>query len=265
MVPTAQKEAYNGESIYAGVKNYLAESHFRDPASHEYKTWFDLVTVDDFWNWHERLLIPRLLGEEKVQAVGAVQGSVVRLLQHNVLVVPPRMTFIRAKHRPCGLDERLAEFAHNCTHELFLDGLVGEKDTSSWTLTPYMPEEEAAGNSSLRMGVVRDAEGAGAASDLRLPVTLEFEERSVPWPLQEFGYYMSFPRGAAAAHALLADLKSAGAIEAAVKWYRLDFVTFNSNLGVFSYVKFTLELSNTGRLQPRFGLTNIDAAPYQWW
>jgi hypothetical protein len=25
--------------------------------------------------------------------------------------------------------------------------------------------------------------------------------------------------------------------QAAVKWYRLDFVTFNSNLGVFSYVK----------------------------
>jgi hypothetical protein len=107
--PSAQKEAYNSESIYAGVKNYLAESSFRDPASHEYKTWLDIVTVDDFWNWHDLLLIPRVLGEEKVQAGGTVQGSsnqMSRLLQHNVLVVPLRMTFVRAKYRPCDLEER---------------------------------------------------------------------------------------------------------------------------------------------------------------
>jgi len=39
----------------------------------------------------------------------------------------------------------------------------------------------------------------------------------------------------------------AGAIDPYVKWYRLDFVTFNSNVGLFSYVRFSLELSNTGR------------------
>jgi hypothetical protein len=164
----AQRDAYNCESIYAGVREYLAEATFRDPASHEYKSWFDIVTVDDFWNWHQLLLVPRLLGqtasydeyaavfsdrfslealkpmfdgmdlnndgfvswqelsrglestpgaqallelpdlEARTQRLygGAVVGSRQRLLEHNVLVSPPRMTFIRAKHRPCDLEQR---------------------------------------------------------------------------------------------------------------------------------------------------------------
>ena len=32
--------------------------------------------------------------------------------------------------------DRYADFARDCTHELFLEGLLGEKNTSSWTLAP---------------------------------------------------------------------------------------------------------------------------------
>lgn len=42
----------------------------------------------------------------------------------------------------------------------------------------------------------------------------------------------------------------AGTVDAYVKWYRLDFVTFNSNVGLFSYARFTAELSSTGRSWP---------------
>ena len=100
-------------------------------------------------------------------------------------------------------------------------------------------------------------------TNFRLPETLSFQEIPVPWPLQEFGYYVPFPRDQAQALQQLLSLKSARFIDPAAKWFRLDFTTFNPNVGMFSYFEFTAEFSNTGFVSTFFSNTNIDAAPYQ--
>ena len=46
-------------------------------------------------------------------------------------------------------------------------------------------------------------------TNFRLPETLSFQEIPVPWPLQEFGYYVPFPRDQAQALQQLLSLKSA--------------------------------------------------------
>ena len=58
-----QREGYVGQSAQASMSNELVTSTFRDPSSLEHKTWPELVTVDDFWNWHLLNLLPRVLVE----------------------------------------------------------------------------------------------------------------------------------------------------------------------------------------------------------
>ena len=104
------RQAYVSESLYSGIKKRLAMTPFRDPESLEMKTWFDIVSVEDFWNWHEFVLVPQLLAdsptvpgqEERADALAKANT----LLHHNKLVGSFRMTVIRAKERDCAVPGR---------------------------------------------------------------------------------------------------------------------------------------------------------------
>ena len=106
------RQAYVSESLYSGIKKRLAMTPFRDPETLAMKTWFDIVTVEDFWNWHEFVLVPQLLAdsptvpgpEERADALAKANT----LLHHNKLVGSFRMTVIRAKERACAVPAKYA-------------------------------------------------------------------------------------------------------------------------------------------------------------
>ena len=166
------RQAYVSESLYSGIKKRLAMTPFRDPETLAMKTWFDIVTVEDFWNWHEFVLVPQLLAdsptvpgpEERADALAKANT----LLHHNKLVGSFRMTVIRAKERACAVPAKYAgAFARadadggarsTCARELSGVSSGGWQDghnTSAWTL--YDP----AGGSL--QGLPRDLEASLAA------------------------------------------------------------------------------------------------------
>jgi hypothetical protein len=51
-------------------------------------------------------------------------------------------------------------------------------------------------------------------------------------------------------------------INAGTAWLRTDFVTYNSNLGLFCFVKFTFEILNTGEIRPSFRANAMRARLY---
>ena len=128
-----QRNGYESESINTSMRQYLVEASYRDPSSLDPKTFKDITTVDDFWNWHEHVLIPRLL-KETPDAPDWSQVEPYTLLQHNYLVGSFRMTLIRAQQRKCELKDKYQGFIDECTEELFLSGLLGKRDTADWTL-----------------------------------------------------------------------------------------------------------------------------------
>ena len=80
-----QRNGYESECINTSMRQHLVESSYRDPSSLDPKTFTDITTVDDFWNWHEHVLLPRLL-KETPDAPGWSQFEPYTLLQHNHLV-----------------------------------------------------------------------------------------------------------------------------------------------------------------------------------
>ena len=100
-----QRNGYESECINTSMRQHLVESSYRDPSSLDPKTFTDITTVDDFWNWHEHVLLPRLL-KETPDAPGWSQFEPYTLLQHNYLVGSFRMTLIRAQQRKCELKDK---------------------------------------------------------------------------------------------------------------------------------------------------------------
>jgi hypothetical protein len=104
-----QRNGYNAYSITSALKEYLAQP-FRDPGSLELVTWFDVVTVEDFWFWMEYFIIPRLYpAEEEIPAPGKPptrpQDHYVALT-HNKLTGPIRITQRRSKATSCPVAEK---------------------------------------------------------------------------------------------------------------------------------------------------------------
>ena len=100
-----QRDAYNSESLYSGLRKKFAETPYRDPVTLELKTWLDVITVQDFWNWHQFLFIPSLL-QETPSSPETATTEPYTILGHNKLINSFRMTLIRSQAKKCEVRAR---------------------------------------------------------------------------------------------------------------------------------------------------------------
>ena len=78
---------------------------------------------------------------------------------------------------------------------------------------------------------------------------------------EEFGIDPDSPLEEARSH--LRRLQKDMWINEGTAWLRTDFVTYNPNVGLFCFVKFTFEMLNTGEIRPHFQADTMKGRLYQ--
>ena len=51
-----QRNAYATNGMRSAMMNVLVEPPYRD-TSYQFKTWYDVASVEDWWNWHQTVLL----------------------------------------------------------------------------------------------------------------------------------------------------------------------------------------------------------------
>jgi hypothetical protein len=144
------------------------------------------------------------------------------ILEHNKLTGGFRMTQRRIKNNTCTRNAQFSSFAPNCYGELLLEGMVPpwDVDTSSFV-----------GKKSKKVYTWKEK-----------------------WPWDS-GFYEEFEHNKTKAKERLRQLRDDMWIGPSTQWYRLDFVVYNPNVGMFAIAQATFEIRSAGLIVPKFEVT----------
>ena len=231
-----QRDSDAACSMQTALKNYFFGG-YRDPRTLETKTFMDIQTVDEFWDWHMINFCP---GSVFVQSLPNGEPMAVEpntMLFHNRLTSGFRMVQRRGKPSECPLGKEWTVFAPICTARTYLQGLFGDVDKEPFE--GAMPVDE-------------------------VPVTYTYSEMDLGAGFKEGGYFQTFAADPSEC-ARLEELKRQRWINRHTQFYRLDLVVYNPNVGLFASVNFKVTFDNTGNLEPEYFSETISATMYTSW
>eukprot|EP00291_Cryptomonas_curvata_P026996 CAMPEP_0172177884 /NCGR_PEP_ID=MMETSP1050-20130122/15709_1 /TAXON_ID=233186 /ORGANISM="Cryptomonas curvata, Strain CCAP979/52" /LENGTH=614 /DNA_ID=CAMNT_0012850503 /DNA_START=242 /DNA_END=2086 /DNA_ORIENTATION=+ len=200
----------------AALTNYFLAYSYRDPNSFDLKSFTDIQTTKDFWNWLEIYFVDTIYKDSYYN------GDLMNPLDRNTLLQYMKQTGgfrvlqRRALPNSCEVLEKYSLFLSDCYAQLQFDGLVGAIDKS-----PFV----------------------GSASGTVYNYT-------APSVWLDPGYVFQFAADRATALQQIRSLKSDRWISKATQYVRLDFAVYNGNVGQFARVAFQLLISPTGKILP---------------
>lgn len=232
-----QRDSEPSSSMQMGLKNYFM-AEYRDPETFEMKTFLDITTVDEFWEWHSLLFCPKLIFVQKLANGEAMErGAQNTLMTHNRLTSGFRMMQRRGKTIKCPLKEEWSAFAPECTGRTYLEGIFGN---------------------------VAKEDFSGSAPDEQGNPVYKYTEFDVGAGIREGGYFEIFKDDPNECQRI-EELKRQRWIDKFTEYYRLDFVVYNPNVGLFASINFKIEFDNTGILIPEYYSETLSATMYTSW
>jgi len=231
-----QRDAEPACSMQIGLQNYFM-SGYRDPNTLEQKNFMSISTVEDFWDWHMYDFCPGLIFVQELANGKPMPSEINTILQHNRLTSGFRMTQRRGISKPCDVEKKWWVFAPECTGRTYLEGLVGAADKRPFT---------------------------GAMLDDENQTVYTYEEVDIGAGLKDGGYFQTFTSDPSECQRL-AELKRQRWINKHTEYYRLDFVLYNPNVGLFMSVNFKIVFDNSGVLIPEYYSEPLSSTMYSSW
>lgn len=221
-----------------GLKRYFMAA-YRDPETLEMKTFMDISTVEEFWEWHSLIFCPTLIYvQELPNGARMERGHINTMMTHNRLTSGFRMMQRRGKRIDCPLREEWKPFAPECTGRTYIEGTFGNVATE-------------------------DFRGQAEGGDANNPV-YKYMEFDIGAGIREGGYFELF-RDDPSECQRIDELKHQRWIDKFTEYYRLDFVVYNPNVGLFASVNFKIEFDNTGLLIPEYYSETLSSTIYSSW
>ena len=125
-----QRNAAPSQSVQAGIRAYM-EALYRDPDTLEMKSFYDIKSIQDFWNWLNIDFLPNVI--VKTQTNGDPQSIPNMILLHNRLASGFEMVQRRSAKRLCNFaDSKFNSFAKYCYGVTYLQGQFGDVDKSDF-------------------------------------------------------------------------------------------------------------------------------------
>ena len=212
-------------------------AEFRDPETLEMKTFMNITTVEEFWEWHTLSFCPGLIFKQELPNGEKMErGHINTIMTHNRLTSGFRMMQRRGKKKGCPLREEWAPFAPECTGRTYLEGSFGDVATE-------------------------DFRGSGSGEGTPVFKYMEFD---IGAGIREGGYFEIFKDDPNEC-ARIEELKHHRWIDKFTEYYRLDFVVYNPNVGLFASVNFKIEFDNTGLLIPEYYSETLSSTMYTSW
>jgi hypothetical protein len=235
-----QRNCRDAQSVVSGMRKYLTQATFRDPTNFELKTVNDLATIEDVWMWHYYVLAPKLYVSKHYNGAATEGKDRQAILTFNRLTTGFRMVQRRALNATglfCVPRPQYQSFVQNCYGRTFIDSRFGDVSKA-----PFYSFD--------RTGkyVYREEKSKGAAD-----ANVGFFEH--------FGIDQAEPLETA--RAKLMQLQRDMWLNQGTAWMRTDFVTYNPNVGLFCFVKFTFEFVTTGELRASFQAQTMKGGLYQ--
>ena len=224
-----QRNPAAANGVAAALKNRILATPFRDDG-YELKTWSDIRSVDDWWDWHATVLMDTFYVDEYYSGTETSMYDQQKVMQHIKLIDGIRITQRRVLNGTCLVDNRrFSMFLSHCYGPTAADGRVGFTDKTGFT---------------------------GAATG-RL---YSYQEISA----FEGGYYAHLGGGGLreASRATLEGLRRDRWLNAGTSWVRTDFGAFNANVGLFSAVVLQMAIAPSGSVSPTFWVESLPYQPY---
>lgn len=182
------------------------------------------------WDWHQLHFAELFFSDFYYN--GAVRNKIDQntILEHNKLTGGFRMTQRRIKNNTCFENRKFKAFAPNCYGELYANGRFPQ-----WN--------------------VEKAPFVGGQSG----TVYQWEQK---WYWDD-GYYQNFDQNKTKAKQQLQRLRDDMWLGPATQYYRLDFVLYNPNVGLFAFCIFTFDMRPTGLIIPKFEVTTRRLGYYQ--
>uniref|UniRef100_A0A7S0E3P7 Polycystin cation channel PKD1/PKD2 domain-containing protein n=1 Tax=Hanusia phi TaxID=3032 RepID=A0A7S0E3P7_9CRYP len=226
-----QRNAYATNGMRSAIMNVLVEPPYRD-TSYQFKTWYDVASVDDWWNWHQTVLLDSFYVSTYYNGKQANKIDQQVVMQHIRLNGGFRLTQRRVAPDSCAAqDPRFKPFQSTCYGQTYLAGrCCGAVDT-------------------------RPFRGAKNES-----IVYSYESKS----FYENGYYEYF--GGAGqleeSRAKMQELKDNLWVNDGTRWLRTDFVGHNPNLGLLMQVELYAEISLGGQITTSYFIQGMEINKY---
>ena len=224
-----QREASASSGVSSAIRNSLLSTPFRD-RNYALKTWEDIRSIEDFWDWHQTVLIDTFYVDQYYSGTPTNIMDSQTIMQHIKFIDGIRLTQRRGRNNTCLVDNsRFSTFLSNCYGPTFANGLNGFVDEA-----PFL----------------------GAVSG----DTYKHETKSSV----EGGYYVYLSGGGFRedARATLRKLRADLWLNEGTTWARTDFVGYNANAGLFSCIAFQVSFSRSGTLLPELWVQSMRYKPY---
>jgi len=232
-----QRDAEPACSLQIGLKDYFMGG-YRDPNTLEIKNFMSISTVDEFWDWHMYAFCPDLIYVQDLANGEPMTSEINTMMQHNRLTSGFRMTQRRGKPSTCPIQKKWWVFAPTCTQRTYVEGLVGAVDKNPFT--GALPDDPAN------------------------PPVYVYEEVDLGVGMKDTGYFQIFG-GDPSECARIPELKRQRWINTHTQYYRLDFVVYNPNVGLFTSINFKIVFDNSGVLIPEYYAETLSSTIYTSW
>mmetsp|Transcript_53082 Transcript_53082/g.110716 ORF Transcript_53082/g.110716 Transcript_53082/m.110716 type:complete len:745 (-) Transcript_53082:132-2366(-) len=226
-----QKSAEPYFELRSSLSDLFVTSKYIDPMTKVTKSFEDISTVEDVWNWLENGFLPSFY--ELYWSNGEPKDDYYRtvLQQQNRIANGFRLTQRRsALNQDCVLSGKYGSFLPYCYSDLGVDALVGAVDTSDFG--PYYNKAKYHYMNNYSSGIV----DSGYVVELRS--TLNDTAKKI------------------------AELKADRWIAEATRWVRVDFAVINPSLSLLGQAELIIQLSVAGQARPEFRASIVKTEQY---
>eukprot|EP00960_Hanusia_phi_P075138 768377-Hanusia_phi.AAC.10 len=222
------RNAYATNGMRSAIMNVLVEPPYRD-TSYQFKTWYDVASVDDWWNWHQTVLLDSFYVSTYYNGKQANKIDQQVVMQHIRLNGGFRLTQRRVAPDSCAAQRT------NRT-----------RDSSRFKA-----------HATARRTWLGDVAERGAKNE---SIVYSYESKS----FYENGYYEYF--GGAGqleeSRAKMQELKDNLWVNDGTRWLRTDFVGHNPNLGLLMQVELYAEISLGGQITTSYFIQGMEINKY---
>mmetsp|Transcript_54129 Transcript_54129/g.110435 ORF Transcript_54129/g.110435 Transcript_54129/m.110435 type:complete len:699 (-) Transcript_54129:95-2191(-) len=232
-----QRDATTAQSLQHAVQQYLLGG-YRDAETTETRNFYSIHTTRHFWEWHENFVQNMIFVQSYNNGEPRTGRSNNMILTHNRLCSGFRMVQRRGVREICGFENKdFLVFSEECTKRTYLDGRAGAVSKE-----PFM------------------------GADGETEYIYEELEAGIPGAYaKDVGFFQNFDNNKEEAIRKMRELRDNRWINAGTQWYRLDFVLYNPNVGLFCAVSMKLEFDNTGVVIPEIETETMSGTINSTW
>ena len=211
-----QRAPQNAMDMRAALKNYFVGAQYRVPNGYELKSWLDIKTHEELWDWTEILFADFYHLETYYNGDPfnlADRGSI---LQHMRMTSGFRIVQRRSRNGTCSSYPVYSDFADACYGDTFVNGQFG-------------PAYDTAAFKGATTGTM-------------------YKHTQTSWT--DFGFIENFDRNRSATAKHLKRLRSDLWVNNGTRFFKIDLVAYCANAGQFAFMEFKVDMRTSGSLLP---------------